>query len=114
MPEQWRISEQLNAFLEEIFSEARPESFSGRFPASGTEFFPCIMWSLGGEVRKGDQIIERLEPEYGLGWVRRDNLGKLILIESDAFGFIAFQPSKADASAPGRLIDIKERTIFVR
>jgi len=107
MPEQWRVSEHLSAFIKEIFSEVGPENLD-------TEFYPCIMWSLGGEIRKGDQLIEQVEPEYGLGWVRHDNLGKLILIQSDAFGFIAFQPSKADASAPGRLIDIKERTIFVR
>ena len=104
----------MNAFLGEILAEAKPESFGGEFLDSDAEFYPCIMWSLGGEIRKGDQLIERVEPEYGFGWVRRDNLGKPILIESATFGFIAFQPSKADASAPGRLIDIKERTIFVR
>ena len=79
----------------------------------GTEYYPSIMWSLGGEIRKAEQVIEVLPPMYSLGWIRSTKIDRFIRIESEKFGFIAFQPSKSDENAVKKIIDIKGNMIYV-
>jgi hypothetical protein len=106
MSSEWQITSRLSQFLEVIVAEAKaPVGLE-------SAYYPSIIWSFGGEMRKGDQIVERIPPKYSLGWIKKADLSRFIAIPDPKYGFIAFGPKETDVAAPKKLIDIEDRRIF--
>lgn len=103
----WSLSPDLRTFLKGTFQEHRPNGL-------GTDVFPSILWSLGGELHKSEAEIEKIAPHYSLGWIKRSDIGRFIAIDDQNFGVVAFRPKSEDVSAPLKVVDFVNGKIEAR
>lgn len=107
MTENWHIGQNLQGLLSEKFKDKGP-------PGLGTDFFPSILWSLGGELNPGPGVSKPVPPRYSLGWIKKIDLERFIAIEDAQFGYVAFSPSDDDANSPSKTVDYVDGIIEVR
>lgn len=78
-----------------------------------SHYFPSIMWALGGHHIDGNQK-EELPPHYALGYIKRENLPKMVALKNPTYEFIAFRPSPDDALSEKTVIDHDEKGFYLR
>ncbi len=106
MSNRWTLSPDLQALISKRLSESGPAGM-------GTDFYPSILWSLGGEIRRGNST-EKVDPHYAMGWIKRSDLGRFASVKHEEFGFVAFQPSPGDGTIGDGIIDLGDNGIYVR
>jgi hypothetical protein len=106
MSNSWKLSPSIAQLLRERFKEHGPEGL-------GTTYFPSILWSPGGEIRKGNELVEQLPPYYTLGWLKQADLSRFVSIPNEDFGQVAFNPRSEDAQASNKLIDYVDQKIQI-
>ena len=108
MSAEWMLSPRLVTFLTRLIAESV-------FAGQSSQYYPSIMWSLGGTMQGPDKVVRPIPPQYDVGVVRRSNLRNFkIILPDKTFGYVVFAPKPEDAASQRRLIDWDGETIVVR
>lgn len=107
MPDGWSLSPELRDYIGQAFREHGPDG-------SGTEFFPAILWSLGGTMRSGETDAREIPPHYSLAWIKQSDLSRFINIQDEHLRIVAFQPKREDANVLVKVVDFIDGRIDVR
>lgn len=106
MEKKWNISPKLQTLIYDKLKQHAPDGVS-------SQFYPSIIWCLGGIIHNGDDESEVIRPHYALGWIKNLDLYRFIALEHKIFKYVAFEPSQEDLISPNSTLDFIDNNIVV-